>query len=363
MSFRFTAGAIQSFFGGELVGDPDTVVERFSPIEDASPGSVTFIWNKKYYSALKKTRASLVLAPPDIERSWAPKGVALLVHENPYLVLAKGMQLVFKQPRPSLGVSPQAHVAQSAKLGADVNVHPFAYVGENAELGNGVDVMPFAYVGPGCVVGEETVLNPGSVLYPKTRVGARCIIHAGAILGSDGFGFATDKSNGTHVKIPQVGIVTVDDDVEVGASSTIDRAAFGETRVGSGTKIDNLVQIGHNARIGKNCFVVAQVGIAGTAKIGDSVTIAAQAGIVGHIEIGDGAVIGAAAGVTENIPPGAQVVGSPAIEGKAGLRYLRTLKHLPDMRSSLRRLVKRVAELEAKLGISGDAGEANGDED
>jgi UDP-3-O-[3-hydroxymyristoyl] glucosamine N-acyltransferase len=200
------------------------------------------------------------------------------------------------------------------------------------------------------------------VLYPKTQIGARCIVHAGAVIGSDGFGFATDKLTGEHAKIPQVGIVVLEDDVEIGASSTIDRAAFGETRIGKGTKIDNLVQIGHNARVGRNCFVVAQVGIAGTTKVGDGVTIAAQAGIVGHIEIGDKAVIAAQSGVTESVRAGAQVVGTPAIEGKKGLKYHRVLKHLPDMRSTLRRLVKRVAELEAKLGIESDDDDA-GDED
>ncbi|MEZ0229411.1 MAG: UDP-3-O-(3-hydroxymyristoyl)glucosamine N-acyltransferase [Planctomycetota bacterium] len=361
MSFRFTAAEIQHFFGGELVGDPEVVVDHFLGIELAGPGAIAFIWNKKYYTALKTTRASVVLVPQDIDRSWRPEGTTIIVHENPYLVLARAMQHAFREERPAIGVSERAHVAKTAKLGANVNVSPFAYVGDDAQLGDGVDVRPFAYVGAGCEVGEDTVLHPSSVLYPKTRVGARCIIHAGAIVGSDGFGFATDKKTGEHTKIPQVGVVVLEDDVEIGASTTIDRAAFGETRVGKGTKIDNQVQIAHNVSIGKNCFVVAQVGIAGTAKVGDGVTIAAQAGIVGHIQIGDGAMIGAAAGVTDNVAPGAQVVGGPAIEGKAGLRYLRTLKHLPDMRSTLRRLVKRVKELEGKLGIESADDDADGD--
>ncbi len=361
MSFRFTAAEIQAFFGGELVGDPGAVVDQFSGIELAGPGSIAFIWNKKYYTSLKTTQASLVLVPQDIDRSWRPEGTTILVHENPYLVLARAMQFAFREERPAIGVSPQAHVAKSAKLGANVNVYPFAYVGEDAQLGDNVDVRPFAYVGAGCQVGEDTVLHPSSVLYPKTQVGARCIVHAGAVIGADGFGFATDKKTGEHAKIPQVGVVVLEDDVEIGASTTIDRAAFGETRIGKGTKIDNLVQVGHNTRIGQNCFVVAQVGIAGTVKIGDGVTIAAQAGIVGHIQIGDGAMVGAAAGVTDDVPAGAQVVGGPAIEGKQGLRYLRTLKHLPDMRSTLRRLVKRVAELEGKLGIEHADDDEDGD--
>jgi UDP-3-O-[3-hydroxymyristoyl] glucosamine N-acyltransferase len=355
MSFRFTAGQVQGLFGGELLGDPETVIERFSPIEEAGPGSVTFIWNKKYYSALKTTKASLVLVPKDIERSWAPPGVAILVHDNPYLVLAKGMQLVFQQPRPSVGVSPQGHVAPTAKLGARVNVHPFAYVGENAELGDDVDVMPFAYVGARCTVGEGTVLHPGAVLYPKTRVGARCIVHSGAVVGSDGFGFATDKEKGEHVKIPQTGIAVLEDDVEVGASTTIDRAVFGETRIGAGTKIDNLVQIAHNVRVGRGCFLVAQSGIAGTTRVGDFVTIAAQAGLVGHIEVGSNSIVGAQSGVTESWPDGSQIVGTPAIEGKRAMRYHLTFPYLPDMRTTLRKLVARVEELEARLGIEGDA--------
>lgn len=358
MSFRFTAGQIQAFFGGELVGDPETVVDRFAPIEEAAPGSVTFIWNKKYYSALKTTRASLVLVPQDIDRSWAPSGVAILVHENPYVVLAKGMQFVYQEQRPSIGVSPQAHVAPTAKLGADVNVHPFAYVGEEAEIGDRVDVLPFAYVGARCVVGEGTTLHPSSVLYPRTRVGARCIVHAGGVVGSDGFGFAPDPKTGQNVKIPQVGIAVLEDDVEVGASTTIDRAVFGETRIGAGTKVDNLVQIAHNVQVGKGCFLVAQSGIAGTTKVGDHVTIAAQAGLVGHIEVGSNVVVGAQSGVIGNVEAGAHVVGTPAIDGTLAKRYHLVFPHLPKMRSTLRKLEKRVQELEAKLGIPGEPDKA-----
>ncbi|HZV00279.1 MAG TPA: UDP-3-O-(3-hydroxymyristoyl)glucosamine N-acyltransferase [Planctomycetota bacterium] len=348
MSFRFTASQVQAFFGGELQGDPDAVIERFSPIEDAGPGSITFIWNKKYYTALKTTKATLVLVPEDIDRSWTPPGVTILVHENPYLVLAKGMQLVYQEPRPSLGVSERAHVAATARLGADCNVHPLAYVGEDAVLGDRVTVHPFAYVGHGCVVGDDTVLHPSSVVYPKCRVGARCIVHAGAVVGSDGFGFATDKKRGEHVKIPQVGIVVLEDDVEVGASTTIDRAAFGETRIGSGTKIDNLVQIAHNVRVGRGCLLVAQSGIAGTTRLGDFVTVAAQAGLVGHLDIGSNVQIAAQSGVVDDVKDGAQVIGSPAVEGKQGLRYHLVLRHLPEMYATLRKLERRVRELEAK---------------
>jgi UDP-3-O-[3-hydroxymyristoyl] glucosamine N-acyltransferase len=351
MSFSFTAGQVQAIYGGELVGDPDAVADHFAGIDVAGPGAIAFIWNKKYYTALSNTEASVVLVPQDIDRSSRPEKTTLIVHEQPYLILARLMQQVYREDRPSLGVSPEAHVAASAKLGADVNIHPHAYVGDDVELGDRVDVLPFAYVGKGCVVGEETVLHPSSVLYPKTQVGARCIVHAGAILGADGYGFATDKKTGEHAKIPQVGIVVLEDDVEVGASTTIDRAAFGETRIGSGTKLDNQVQIGHNARVGKNCFIVAQAGVAGSTKIGDSVIIGAQAGLVGHLDIGDGVMIAAQAGVHDDIPKGMQVVGAPAIEGKKGLRVLHTYKHIPDMRTDLRRLMKRVAELEAKLGV------------
>lgn len=346
-----TAGLIAQLLGGELVGDSEAKIERFAPIHEAGPGAVTFISNKKYYPALKVTKASLVLAPRDIERAWTPAGTTLLIHENPYLALAKGMQLWFAQPRPNLGRSELAYVAPTAKLGQGVNVWPFAFVGENAQIGDRCDIHPFAYVGPGAVVGEETQLLQGSILYPKVKVGARCIVHATAVVGSDGFGFATDKKAGKHVKIPQVGTVVVEDDVEIGASTTIDRAAFGETRIGENTKIDNLVQIGHNVRVGKGCFLVAQSGIAGTTKVGDFVTIAAQAGLVGHIEVGNNAVVGAQSGVTDDVPANRQVIGTPAIEGKRGLKYHRVLKYLPEMRSTIRRLEKRVKELEAKLGI------------
>jgi UDP-3-O-[3-hydroxymyristoyl] glucosamine N-acyltransferase len=352
MAPKITTGQLAALLGGELHGDPNAVVSSFAPIHEAGAGAVTFISNKKYYSALKHAKATLVLAPQDIDRSWTPAGVTLLVHENPYLALARGMQLWFQTQRASLGTSERAFVAPSAKLGKDVNVWPFAYVGEGVELGDRVDVHPGAYVGAGAVIGPETILYPGAVIYPRVKLGARCIIHASAVVGADGFGFATDKKTGEHLKIPQVGTVVIEDDVEIGASTTIDRAAFGETRIGKNTKIDNLVQIGHNVRVGRSCFLVAQSGIAGTTRVGDHVTIAAQAGLVGHIEVGSRAVVGAQSGVVEDVGPGMQVVGTPAIEGKRGLRYHKILKHLPEMRQTIRTLERRVKELEAKLGVT-----------
>ncbi|MBI3724447.1 UDP-3-O-(3-hydroxymyristoyl)glucosamine N-acyltransferase [bacterium] len=350
---RITTGELAALLGGELVGDPAAVVDRFaSSVAEAGPGAIAFINNRKYYKALRQTKATLVLVPRDIDRSSCPKGVSMLVLEDPYLALARGMQMWFRSPRAVTGVSERAFVSPTAKLGKDVNVFPFAFVGDGAELGDRVDVHPFSYVGPLAQVGADTILYAGAVLYAKTRVGARCIVHSGAVLGSDGFGFAPDKKTGEHVKIPQVGIAVIEDDVEVGASTTIDRAAFDETRIGRGTKIDNLVQIGHNARVGRGCFLVAQSGIAGTTRVGDFVTIAAQAGLVGHIQIGNGATIAAQSGVTEDVGPGKQVVGTPAVEGKQGLRYLRVQRHLPELRSTVRRLEKRILELERRLGLA-----------
>ncbi|MGE0709540.1 MAG: UDP-3-O-(3-hydroxymyristoyl)glucosamine N-acyltransferase [Planctomycetota bacterium] len=340
---------IAAVLDGEVIGDPEAEIRSIEPIQDAEPGAIAFISNKKYIRQLATTRATAVLVSPEVAALPRPDGTSLVVLDDPYMGFALLLTHWCYEPRVVSGVSPQAHVAEGAVLGAAVNVLPFAYVGAGAVLGDRVDVHPGAYVGPGARIGDDTILGPNSVVHHGCEVGARCHVYAGAVIGSDGFGFAPNRMTGLHVKIPQIGKVVIEDDVEIGANVTIDRASMGETRVGQGTKIDNLVQLGHSAQVGMGCFVVSQAGISGTTKVGHGVTIAGQAGIAGHVNIGDGAVIGAQAGVHADVPPGGQVLGSPAFDGESAKRSLAAIRKLPEMRKRLRELERRLSALEGGL--------------
>ena len=343
---------VAKVLGAELAGasDPEVLVSGVAPIDKAGPGMIAFISNRKYVRLLGSTRATAVLVSPEVARRGAPPGTALLVMADPYMGFARLLQHWTAEPRRVIGVSERAFVDPSARLGKDVNVWPLAYVGPGAVLADRADVHPGAYVGAGASVGEDTIVGPNATIHHGCKVGARCHLYAGAVVGSDGFGFAPDLRTGLHVKIPQLGIVVIEDDVEVGANTTIDRAAMGETRIGRGTKIDNLVQVGHNATVGRGCFVVSQAGISGTATIGNGVTIAGQAGVAGHIAVGDGAQVGAQAGVHNAVGPGERVLGSPAIPGAEAKRAMAVFPRLPELRRRLRQVERRLESLEEQLG-------------
>lgn len=345
-----TLREVAQLLGAELIGaqDPDVAISGVAAIDKAGPGVVAFISNRRYVRLLGSTQASAVLVSPEVARRGAPPGTALLVLADPYMGFARLLQHLTHVPRQVTGVSERACVDPGARLGADVNVWPFAWVGPGAVIGDRVDLHPGAYVGPGATIGADSILGPNSVVHHGCSVGARCHVYAGAVIGSDGFGFAPDLRSGLHQKIPQIGTVVVEDDVEIGANTTIDRAAMGETRIGRGTKIDNQVQVGHNATIGRGCFVVSQAGISGTASVGNGVTIAGQAGIAGHIVVGDGAQVGAQAGVHNAVPPGARVLGSPAIDGAEAKRAMAVIPRLPDLRRRLREVEQRLAALEGQ---------------
>jgi UDP-3-O-[3-hydroxymyristoyl] glucosamine N-acyltransferase len=338
--------AIAELLGGTVVGDGTLEVKGLAPIQDAGPGLISFISNQKYVGQLKTTKASAVLVSKSVAALGGPPGTALIVLDDPYMAFALLLShFTDKGPRKLVGVSERAFVDPSAKLGKDVNVWPLAYVGPGAVVGDRCDLHPGSHVGEGARLGDDTILGPNAVVHHGCKVGARCFVYAGAVVGSDGFGFAPDKS-GVHRKIPQVGIAVIEDDVELGANTTIDRAVFGETRIGRGTKIDNLVQVGHNASVGRGCFIVAQAGISGTARVGDGVTIAGQAGIAGHLSIGDRATIGAQAGVHSSVDAGAKMLGTPAIEGAKAKRAMAVFPRLPELKSRLRELERRLEALE-----------------
>ncbi len=334
---------VARLIGARLEGDPDAVVTNIAGIDRAAPGDLTFVANPKYEQYIPTTAATGVICSPGITAT----GKNLLKVDNPYLAYARVMQFVFPPKRQAGAVDPSACVGRDAQLGEGVTVYPLAFIGEGCRIGDNTTVYPGCFIGDGVTVGSDTVIYPNVTIREGCSIGSRVIIHAGAVIGSDGFGFAKDGAR--YEKIPQVGIVQVDDDVEIGANVTIDRAAMGKTWVQRGTKIDNLVQVAHNVVIGEDCAVVAQVGISGSTRVGSRVTLAGQVGLVGHITIGDDAICGAKAGVSNSIPAGQLVSGSPAIPHRQWLKSMGCIPKLPDMRKAVAALEKRIAELEQQL--------------
>jgi UDP-3-O-[3-hydroxymyristoyl] glucosamine N-acyltransferase len=294
-----TLQQIAAAIGGRLVGDGTVRVECVCPVEAPVEGGICVVWDQRGVRAVVGSAAAAVVAPEGIE----VPGVSLVSVPEPRAALVELLELLHPRRRPAAGIQPGARVSPEARCSSDVFVACGAQVEAGAELGPRVEIHANAYVGEGVVVGEGSIVYPHVTLYPGTRIGARVILHAGAVIGSDGFGYQRD-ADGRYRKIPQVGVVEIEDDVEVGAGTTIDRAMVGRTVVRRGTKIDNLVQIGHNCDIGVDCCIVAQVGVAGTVKIGDRSELGGQAGIVDHVRLGAGVRVAAGAGVTEDLPEG-----------------------------------------------------------
>jgi UDP-3-O-[3-hydroxymyristoyl] glucosamine N-acyltransferase len=332
---------LASRLGCALRGDGAVEVQRVCGIEDAGPGDLTFVANPKYAPRLQGTRASAVILPPDL-----PSALPSLLSDNPYLAFARAVGVLHPQPRPAPGVHPTAVVDPGAVLGAEVHVGPLAVVGPGVRVGARTVIHPHVVLYAGVEVGEDCVLHSGVQVRERCRLGHRVVVQNGAVVGGDGFGFARD-AEGRYHKIPQVGTVVIGDDVEIGALSALDRAALAETRVGRGTKIDNLVQVGHSVTIGADAVLAGQVGIAGSSRIGDRVTLAGQVGVAGHITVGDGAIATAQTGIPSSVAAGAVVSGYPAIENKAWLRASAAFAKLPE-------ILKRVRALERRLGEKGD---------
>jgi UDP-3-O-[3-hydroxymyristoyl] glucosamine N-acyltransferase len=328
---------IAGYLQGELVGDPSIEISGVAGIEEAQVGELTFLANPKYKAFLERTSASCVIVGKEIEKAKVP----LIRHPNPYLAFSRAMELFFeterKYPR---SIHPTAVLGKGIKLGADVHLGPYVVVEDDVCLEQNVTVLAGSFVGSGSTVAENSLIYPRVTIRENTKVGKNVIIHPGTVIGSDGFGYAQEK--GTHRKIPQMGKVIIEEDVEIGANVTIDRATLGATRIGRGTKIDNLVQIGHNVVIGENCIIVAQVGIGGSTKVGDSAILAGQVGLTGHINIGRGVVIGAQSGVTKDVPDNTTVFGYPAREIKKTKKIEACLSRLPEY-------IKRLKGIEEKL--------------
>ena len=321
-------GEIVDFIAGQYSGDRNLQITAVAPLAQASEDQLSFLSNRKYARQLEVTRAGGILVPRPLEGA---DGRWIRV-DNPHFAIARIITRWFNtRPMPK-GISPQASIATSAKLGSNVAVGPFATIGEGVVIGNDVTIFQGSSIEAGSTVGDDTVVYPNAVVYDGTKIGQRCVIHAGAVIGADGYGFTMHE--GKHHKIPQIGIVRIEDDVEIGAGTTIDRAAFGETVIGEGSKIDNLVQIGHNVRMGKHCLIVSQMGIAGSTELGNYVTAGGQAGISGHLKIGNCVQIAGGTKVYSSLPDDAKVMGAPAMPFQDYVRLQGALKRLGKKKKS-----------------------------
>lgn len=332
--------------GCSLEGDGSVEIRRVAAIDQAEPGDLTFLANAKYHGELATTRASAVIVGVSEAVSQPP--FAVLRSSNPYLSFAHALRLFVAPVRPSSGVDRLAAVAADATLGPDASVGPFVAVGAGAVIGARAVIFPNVVIGAGARIGDDCVLHAGVSIRDGVVIGHRVTILDGAVIGSDGFGFARQQ-DGSHLKIPQHAAVVVEDDVEIGANTTIDRPAVGETRIQAGTKIDNQVQIAHGVRIGKRSLLAAQVGIAGSTAIDDDVTLAGQVGVNGHIHIGKGAVAAGKSGVTRSVPAGSFVTGYPAVPNREWRKTQAVLRHLPELKKRVDELERQIAELQEKL--------------
>ena len=342
-----TVEQLAALVRGRLVGDGTVAIRAARTVAEAGPGDITFIDDDRYAKNLRTSQASAALVGPHFRLSGGePRPAAVIEVDDPRAAfIAVRTHLKGEGKARWVGVHPQACVGATARLGEGVAIHPFVYVGEGTEIGDGCTLEPGVVVGEGCVLGQGVTLHPNVVLYPGVVLGDRVEVHAGTVLGGDGFGYR--QAEGRHVKIPHTGGLVVGDDVEIGANCAIDRATFESTTIGEGTKIDNLVMIGHNNRIGRHNILCGQVGLAGSCKTGDYVVMAGQVGIKDKTEIGDRAVIGAQAGVHRNVAGGQNVLGSPAMPVKEQRKIFQMIARLPEMYRQLRELSAQVALLMA----------------
>ena len=337
-----TLKEIARLVDGEIVGDETTVVTGICGIKEAKEGDLTFVANPRYQSLMNQTRASAIITSKDV--TSAPKPI--IRTENPSIAFAKMVSLMapneVKRPR---GIHPTAVVGEKVKLGRNVAIQAYVVIEDNVEIKDNTIIYAGVYIGHHAKIGKNCVVYPYVIIRERVVLQDRVIIHGGTVIGSDGFGFSTVK--GVHHRIPQIGNVVIEDDVEIGANVTIDRARFDKTIIKKGTKIDNLVQIAHNVVIGENSIIVAQSGISGSTTIGNNVTLAGQSGVIGHITIGDNAVVAAQAGVTKSIPPNACVSGYPAKRNSVAKRINACVQNLPDLYKRLKTLEEELEKLKS----------------
>ena len=335
-----TLGELAQYVGGRVRGDENVKIKSAATLGRAGEGDISFLSNEKYEKQLLTTRASAVIVGNDT----VPATVPLLVADDPYYAFMQIMVLLHgHRKHKRIGISSRAVISDKAKVGVDCHIHEFATISDGAKVGNGCVIYPGVFIGENVQVGNDCILYPNAVIYEGCRIGNRVIINSNAAIGEDGFGFATH--NGIHHKIPQIGSVVIEDDVEIGASCGIERGTLNDTIIGQGSKLGDLVAIGHGTKVGPHCLLVAQVGIAGSTSLGNHCILGGQAGLVGHITIGNNVAIGAQAGVINNVGDGKVVLGAPAIEANQAKRAYALIQNLPEMRQNIRDLQEQIARL------------------
>ena len=343
---EFSAQQIADFLSGTIEGDPNIKVSNFSKIEEGKFGTLTFLANLKYAHHIYNTEASIVLVNNDFKPEQPIKATLIRV-DNAYAALAKLLDLVEQTKSKKRGVNSTAFIAASASTGENCYIGTFAYIGEGAKVGKNCMIYPHAYIGDNVTVGDNCVIYPHATIYEDCKVGNNCILHAGCVIGADGFGFAPEGES--YKKIPQLGNVILEDDVEIGANTTIDRAVMESTIIHKGVKLDNLVQIAHNVEVGDNTVMAAQVGIAGSVKIGKHCMFGGQVGLAGHIHIADHVIFGAQAGVISDVKEATTLLGAPAINAKNFMRSSAIFNRLPDVYRTLGQMQKEIEQLKKEI--------------
>lgn len=335
----YTLAQLAEQVQGIVRGESELQITDVGGVEDAPPGGLTYAEDARRLQEALASPAAAILTKPNLNIP-TDAGKSLLLHPTPRLAWARILALYspFRTPEP--GVHPTVIMGAGCELGDEVCLMPYVVLGERVKIGHRVKIHPFCYIGDEVEIGDETVLYPNVTVMPRVQIGRRVMVHPGAVIGGDGYGYV--QHEGAHHKIPQIGRVVIEDDVEIGCNTTIDRATTGETRIGKGTKIDNLVQVAHNVKVGEHCLLVSQVGIAGSSRLGHHVILAGQVGVKDHVQIGDNAVVGAQGGVSKNLPANGVYWGTPAVSHREWLQVLAHLYKLPE-------LAKRVEELEKRL--------------
>lgn len=340
---RISVEQLASLVNGTVEGDAKAYIENYSKIEEATDGCLTFLANPKYTHYIYSTKATAVLVRKDFKPEHELSTTLIRV-DDPYETLAVLLNMVSSQEPAKKGIEQPCHIAEGVEIADDVYVGAFAYVGSNVKVGKNVKIYPQVYVGDNVTLGDDVILYPGVKVYHGCKIGNRCILHAGTVVGADGFGFAP-KEDGTYEKIAQIGIVILEDDVEIGANTTIDRATMGATIIKKGAKLDNLIQVAHNVEIGDNTVMAAQVGVAGSTKIGKNNMVGGQVGFAGHITVGDNNGFGAQSGIPNSVGSNLRVIGSPAINALDFARNQVYLKRIPQMAQDINQLKKLVDEI------------------
>ena len=343
---EFTAEQIANVIGGRVEGNKDAKVHTFAKIEEGTEGAISFLSNPKYTHYLYNTKSSIVIVNEDLELEKDVDATLIRV-KNAYESIAKLLQIYEASKPKKTGIAPQAYIAPSAKLGNNCYVGPFAYVGEGAEIGDGCQIYPHAVIGDNVKVGTNCIFYPNTTIYQGCKIGNNVTIHAGSVIGADGFGFAPSADG--YDKIPQIGIVVIEDNVEIGANTCVDRSTMGATVIHKGVKLDNLVQVAHNVEIGENTVMSAQVGIAGSTKVGSWCMFGGQVGLAGHITIGDKTFLGAQSGVPGSLKGGEELIGTPPMNPRAYFKSQAILRRLPDMYKDLNDAKKKIEELNEKI--------------